>query len=161
MNIFVLDQDISKAAQYACDQHVVKMCTETAQILCTVHHISGTAPEQIPYRSTHARHPCVLWAAENHSNYLWLVEYGLELAKEYTYRYDKIIKSQQVIEWAEEHKPKINKGKLTPHPKCMPEELRLDDVVSSYRNFYNIEKIKFARYARGRNRPYWMENNNG
>lgn len=35
MNIFYLDGDVTKAAQYHCDKHVVKMVLETAQILCT------------------------------------------------------------------------------------------------------------------------------
>ncbi|SER70381.1 hypothetical protein SAMN05421690_10568 [Nitrosomonas sp. Nm51] len=35
MNIFVLDLDIKKCAQYDCDQHVSKMILESAQLLCT------------------------------------------------------------------------------------------------------------------------------
>lgn len=37
MNIFYLDQDPKLCAQYHCDKHVVKMITEYAQIMCTVH----------------------------------------------------------------------------------------------------------------------------
>jgi hypothetical protein len=33
VNIFVLDADPQKAAQYHCDKHVVKMVLETAQLL--------------------------------------------------------------------------------------------------------------------------------
>lgn len=36
MNIFVLDLDPVKCAEYHCDKHVIKMTLETAQILCTV-----------------------------------------------------------------------------------------------------------------------------
>lgn len=35
MNIFVLDLDPGSATRQHCDKHVVKMATETAQILCT------------------------------------------------------------------------------------------------------------------------------
>jgi len=35
MNIFYLDKDPVKAAQYSCDKHVVKMILESAQMLCT------------------------------------------------------------------------------------------------------------------------------
>lgn len=37
LNIFVLHEDPALAAQYACDMHVSKMVTETAQILSTIH----------------------------------------------------------------------------------------------------------------------------
>ena len=43
MNIFYLDEDPLVAARYHCDKHVVKMITETAQMLCTAHReILGT-----------------------------------------------------------------------------------------------------------------------
>ena len=38
MNIFYLDSDIERVVQFHCDSHVVKMCLETAQILCTALH---------------------------------------------------------------------------------------------------------------------------
>ena len=39
MNIFYLDEDPVKAAQYMCDKHVVKMIVESAQILSTAHRV--------------------------------------------------------------------------------------------------------------------------
>lgn len=38
LNIFALDESPILAARYANDMHVSKMTTETAQILCTIHH---------------------------------------------------------------------------------------------------------------------------
>ena len=35
MNLFYLDEDLDKAAQYHVDKHIVKMPLEAAQILCT------------------------------------------------------------------------------------------------------------------------------
>ncbi|MEK9894850.1 MAG: hypothetical protein VW518_00305, partial [Burkholderiaceae bacterium] len=35
MNIFVLDKDLDKCAEYHVDKHIVKMPLEVAQILCT------------------------------------------------------------------------------------------------------------------------------
>ena len=37
MNIFVLDEDPTIAAQMQCDKHVVKMIVESAQMLSTAH----------------------------------------------------------------------------------------------------------------------------
>ena len=39
MNIFYLDKDPKKAAEYSCDKHVVKMILESAQMLCTAHRV--------------------------------------------------------------------------------------------------------------------------
>ena len=39
MNIFVLDLDFKLNAQYHVDQHVVKMPTEAAQMLCTIYRL--------------------------------------------------------------------------------------------------------------------------
>ena len=65
MNIFVLDNDPFKAAEYQCDKHVVKMVLETAQLLCSAH-------ETAPYKRTHYNHPCAIWTRSSLSNYMWL-----------------------------------------------------------------------------------------
>ena len=38
MNIFVLDKDPVISAQMMCDKHVVKMCTESLQMISTIAH---------------------------------------------------------------------------------------------------------------------------
>lgn len=40
MNIFILDNDHQRNAQYHVDSHVVKMPTEAAQMLCTVYRLT-------------------------------------------------------------------------------------------------------------------------
>lgn len=44
MNIFYLDPDPVVAARYHCNKHVVKMVTETAQLLSTAHRLLDGAP---------------------------------------------------------------------------------------------------------------------
>jgi phage-related protein len=78
MNIFILDKDPKKIAMYHNDKHVVKMIVETAQLLCTAHHVSGTNGD-IPYRKTHQNHPCSIWARESIENYNWLLTLLKEL----------------------------------------------------------------------------------
>lgn len=56
MNLFWLDNDPVKLAQYHCDKHVVKMVLETAQILCANQWI--VADRIAPYRKTHREKPC-------------------------------------------------------------------------------------------------------
>jgi hypothetical protein len=158
MNIFVLDRDVRKCAQYHNDKHVVKMILESAQLLCGVHHMVEENTDEVPYRLSHKNHPCSIWARENISNYLWLCELGLELCKEYTHRYEKRHKSQDVIEWCLINLPNIPEEDFTEPPKAMPEEYKVDDVVQSYRNYYLGDKKYFSKWKK-REVPYWFSEN--
>ena len=88
MNIFALHRIPIMAAKMHSDKHVVKMVLETAQILATVHHIHGNGAN-VKYKPTHAKHPCVVWAAASRANYQWLLDLGKQLAREYKMRYGK------------------------------------------------------------------------
>jgi hypothetical protein len=155
MNIFFLDNDVKKCAQYHCDKHVVKMILETAQLLCGAHWATDSQ-YLIPYKMSHKNHPCSIWTRESLSNYILLCELGLELCKEYTHRYDKRHKSQDVIEWCLVHKPNISDIGLTEPAKAMPDEYKTDSVVESYRNYYVGAKLEFATW-KNREKPFWFE----
>jgi hypothetical protein len=133
MNIFFLDYNTQKCAQYHCDKHVVKMILETAQLLCGVHHMTPQVFSEVPYKLSHKNHPCAIWCRESLSNYLYLCDLGLELCKEYSYRYGKRHKSQDIIEWCMINKPKILDLGFTEPPKAMPDEFKVRDVIESYR----------------------------
>jgi hypothetical protein len=156
MNIFILDYDVKKCAQYHVDKHVVKMILEVSQLLCGVHHISGGDSENIPYKLTHKNHPCSIWTRTSLSNYLYLCELGLELCKEYTYRYGKRHKSQEVIEWCLIYKPNVPDVEFTEPAMAMPDEYKVGDVVQSYRNYYMGAKSGFATW-KNRQKPFWFE----
>ena len=51
MNIFVLDPDPVKAAEYYCDKHVPKMCVELYQQLGSAVIRHGATPDQMPLTS--------------------------------------------------------------------------------------------------------------
>lgn len=157
MNIFVLDKDPQKAAQMLCDKHVVKMCLETAQILCTMLSKRGY---KTPYKPTHSNHPCVIWAGANPLNAYWLLLHGYAIGEEYTYRYGKIHKSHAVIEYLASF---VGLGRhsdkpITP-PKtfalAMPEQYKTSDPVESYRAYYIGEKLKIAKWTK-REKPVWI-----
>jgi hypothetical protein len=160
MNIFFLDYDVKKCAQYHVDKHVVKMILETAQLLCGVHHVTAhdTAHDtaHVPYKLSHKNHPCSIWSRESLSNYLYLCELGLELCNEYTYRYGKRHKSQDVIEWCLVNKPNIPDIGFTEPAKAMPDEFKVKSIVQSYRNYYMGAKSGFAVW-KGREKPLWFE----
>lgn len=152
MNIFFLDYDTKKCARYHCDKHVVKMILETAQLLCGAHWVTGS---EAPYKLSHKNHPCSIWVRESLSNYLYLCDLGLELCKEYTYRYGKTHKSQQIIEWCLDKKLNIKDKGFTEPPKAMPNECKLESVIDSYRNYYIKEKKSFAKW-KNREIPNWF-----
>lgn len=157
MNIFVLSTKPERCAQYHCDKHVVKMVLETAQLLSTVHHHSGTyTADRVLYKPTHPHHPCALWLRKSEQNYRWLIQLGLALGREYTYRYDKVHKSMRVIEWAKDHMPQLPQIERTPFVQCMPETCKHADAVTAYRQYYLTEKKHMLTWRR-RGRPWWVE----
>ncbi len=154
MNIFLLDWDIKKCAEYTCDAHVVKMITETAQILCTSYHYTGQGLLS-PYNMTHELHPIVKWVNTSIFNWLWLRELGLELYVEYYYRFGKRHKAGDLI--LDFKLPELPDIGFSIPPICVPEEYKVqNDIIESYRNFYRYDKVRFAKWTK-RNIPYWME----
>ena len=111
---------------------------------------------QVPYKLSHKNHPCAIWSRESLSNYLYLCELGLELCKEYTYRYNKRHKSQDVIEWCLTNLPNIEDKGFTEPAKAMPDEYKVKSVVESYRNYYRGAKNGFASW-KYRDTPEWFE----
>lgn len=120
------------------------MILETAQLLCTIHWKTGSIA---PYRATHSNHPCTKWAGETLENYLWLCMLGLELCKEYTRRYEKTHKTQEVIRWCWDNLPNVPQNGLTAFALAMPPEYVVPgDPVASYRNYYKGAKAKIATW---------------
>ena len=158
MNIFVLDTDVEKAAKWHVDRHVVKMPLETAQMLCTARHELGEAPERIPYRKAYVNHPCTIWARESYANYKWLCNMGIELCKEYNYRYGKVHKCQAVIEDCIKNTPVHNVFEyleLTEYAQAMDEEYKLSDPVLAYRKYYKLGKAHLHDW-KYRDVPEWI-----
>ena len=149
MNIFILDTDPSKAARLHLDKHIVKMPLETAQMLSTVN--GG-----YPYKATHKNHPCTIWARQNKANYKWLVNLGLELCKEYTYRYGKVHKCQAVIEQLQSPPDSVPDGDMTAFAQAMPDECKNEDAVLAYREYYRKHKKHIASW-KNRDVPEWMQ----
>jgi hypothetical protein len=79
----------------------------------------------------------------------------LELCREYTYRYGKRHKSQEIIEWCIINKPNIVDKGFTDPPKAMPDEYKVDSVIESYRNYYIGAKSSFTTW-RNRSKPEWF-----
>ena len=161
MNIFVLDLDPEKAAQYHCDKHVVKMILETAQILSTV--VQSHYHEPLLYRATHKNHPCVIWAGQSWWNIFWLGKLGRALCREFEFRYGKKHKSEVIINKALDASCYLEmtgdneaQENMTPFAQAMPEQYRDPDPVKAYRNYYKNEKAHLLTYTK-REKPSWLE----
>ena len=142
MNIFKLDDNPKLAAQYHNDRHCVKMCLEYAQLLCTTRRERGD--DTAPYRATHKNHPSAVWARESIDNYIWLCDLGIELCEEYTKRYGRRHKCQDVIEDCLDNAPDLPDIGITPLKLAMPDEYKSDCPVKSYRNYYMSDKRHLA-----------------
>ena len=154
MNIFVLDRDPIRCAVMHCDKHVIKMILESAQMLCAAHHVTGSTA---PYKLAHKNHPCTIWVRSSLSNYRWLITMSLELCIEYTRRYGRRHKSQDILEWLQENEPNINDEGLTEWPQCMPDEYKCPDPVQAYHNFYIYDKSRFTKWPENKIPRFFRE----
>jgi hypothetical protein len=154
MNIFYVNEDPVVAAKSLCDKHVIKMILESAQMLSTAHHVFGNPPEGI-YKKTHENHPCNVWIRLSHQHYEWVYDHAIALCKEYTDRYGRVHKTEQLlITLLSEPPTGIPAGCFLAPPQCMPEEYRGLNTVKAYRKYYIGSKAYMATWKRGR--PKWF-----
>jgi hypothetical protein len=157
MNIFFLSTDPAEAAQMSCDRHSIKMILESAQMLSTCLRQHGYDGEEYIYGSTHLNHPSTIWTGKNLANFEWVLSHALALCREYTARYGKFHKSEDILYRCSELREQyIPTGSLTVPPKCMGLEYKIgasnwNDVVASYRNYYRKGK-SYMNKGKG---PQW------
>jgi hypothetical protein len=169
MNIFFLDSDIKKSAEYHVDKHVVKMRLELAQLACTTHHLSGTNPQIIPYKKTHQNHPSAIWARESLANYNYIVDLGLALCDELRYRFNTPNqKCEETLIWLKNNKPNIPDNGLT-KPRLainwdlltinktlqLENESDFDWAIKNYRAYYKHGKQHLYSW-KNRIKPEWL-----
>jgi len=168
MNIFFLSEEPNEAAKMACDRHSIKMILESAQMLSSVlrqhgydektHEDLDSRFEKWIYGITHAKHPSTIWSGKTRANFDWLLEHALALCREYTARYGKFHKSEEILYRCGDLRDFIPEGSLTVPPKCMGLEYKVGtsnwaDVVSSYRKYYRLGK----NYMNKGNGPQWKK----
>ncbi|MCD6045522.1 MAG: hypothetical protein K0R48_685 [Gammaproteobacteria bacterium] len=129
------------------------MILESVQILCTVLHETGLSA---PYKATHKKHPCVIWAGESLENWLWLKGLTAELNKEYCYRFSKEQSHQSFMVSEVLALPPLPSLGITERPLVMPEEYRIvGHPIDSYRRFYAYGKKHLLKYTK-RSPPGWL-----
>lgn len=175
MNIFILsyhtDWEVHMQAQAHshCDRHVVKMITESVQMLSTA--LSDAMPNRAAgiqhithppaTKAAYGNHPCTKWAAESLHNFTYLAHLARALCKEKQHRYPtKPIHSYEL--WIAElitHLPKYTRvPALFPIaiPDCLHAtkltgiHVNLDTAADLYQRYYVTHKSEFASW---KNRP--------
>jgi hypothetical protein len=131
------------------------MLLEGTQILCTVCSKAGI---KVPYKATHHKHPCVLWAGDSIQNWRWLKKLVIALNEEYKYRYCKNMDHKSFIVVNKLFEPKLPNLGLTEFYQAMPKEFRISGCpIQAYRYYYIFTKYKFAKWTR-RRVPKWFKN---
>lgn len=152
MNIFVLDMNVEKCAEYHNDSHVRKMIIESTQLLSNAH---WAVNDSGIYKKAFFNHPCSIWARESIQNYLWLCQLAHALCKEFEYRYDKVHACHEKIHWLMDNIPLLPDIGMTPFVQAMPEYCRCENAVDAYRKYYQEEKKHLAKW-KNRDIPYWI-----
>lgn len=158
MNIFFLHRNARKCAKMHINKHTIKMCLETTQMLCTAHHVLDTGYTP-PYKQGYKNHPCTIWARTSQDNYTWLCELGLELCKEYTYRYNKVHACEKHLLALSQHVPDMLplNGHITPPALAMPDMYKCKgNAIASYRTYYFFDKNYIHAYKK-RDPPLWLK----
>ena len=174
MNIFALSKCPIESAQQMINKHVVKMPTETCQMLHTNALFReytdryGQEPtlarlkqyheetESILMKPAMLNHPSTIWARQSDHNTMWLFEHGMALCEEYSLRYynkrhgtyNRLL--QTPIEYD------ADSSLATPVSIAMFDKYRIPNeygehcweyVIDSYRHYYLEGKWRFAQLS--------------
>lgn len=140
------------------------MILETSQLLYTCLHL--TSPELLKdaplnksgkqgYKPSHKNHPSAIWTRNSLQNYKWLCSLGIELCREYTFRYNKIHSCQKHIEWLSQQTPNLPLISFTQPTPAMPDKYKNNNSIIAYREYYKGEKASFCIWSK-RKIPYWF-----
>tara|TARA_B100001769_G_scaffold108326_1_gene84193 strand:- start:2161 stop:2667 length:507 start_codon:yes stop_codon:yes gene_type:complete len=149
MNIFYLHENPYIAARAQYNKHVVKMVLESAQMLCTAHHVYGSEEQKrlVPYKQAHLNHPSTIWTRQCRDNYMWLWMHMWGLGYQYYKRYNgkthlTITKCADFLRTPPKYIPD---GEFTEPPQAMPEQYKVPGCsITAYWNYYEGEKYTVA-----------------
>lgn len=180
MNIFFLSNDPVEAAQLQCNKHVLKMPTESAQMLSTVHRVcDGYAATRITekgrkltyyhhpelddvlYKTVHVNHPSTIWTRATRANYLWHYQHFVALCDEFEFRYGKphgsFLKLNEILKNPPKNIPDSPLTTFALAMKSNPECQFPEDPVKSYRLFYQTKQHRFKMIWKKRDAPQWFK----
>ncbi len=135
MNIFYTDKNPRKAAMHLDNKRLIKMILESCQIMCSVLNQKGL---QSPYKSTHLKHPSILWVNESSANFQYLIDYTEALLEIYENKFQKIHKCKQVLKEIKE----IFKEEIFQNHKITPIKPAINAPIE-IEEHYHLNILKF------------------
>ena len=166
MNIFAVNDDPLLAARDLPDKLVIKMPTESLQLLTpwafNAHGVYTQKTDGTNYGiKGFAHHPCAKWLYEDPANVHWLLEHAFGMADEYWQRYNKdhgtLYGLNQIRTLVYKNHNKENSKDHTPFVQAMPEEFRIkNNPVQAYRNYINGYK-GYAEWRYSKKPDWWDE----
>lgn len=171
MNIFFTDANPNIAARNLCDKHIPKMIVESAQMLGSALRRHGATDDMMPltkkgtpYKGGYHNHPSTKWVGDSRANYIWMLNHAFTMSMEYSFRFGKRHFCHTALE-------KMNSdacvllipaGNITKFARAFNKELypQLYDeekfsAVEAYREYYHLDKRRFAKWEKGTPAPYW------
>lgn len=155
MEIYVLDEDLTKSVQYLPDTYVIKLSSQMQYMLCTVYYNLGISNElEMICRPVELNSDVSNWLIESLDNWLWLKEYAQLVQKEYQYRFgedkirfDNILERLVAPPLDSKGITRLNKG-ITCHYSSM-------NMINAYRQYFIDYKQHLKQYTR-REVPDWF-----
>ena len=160
MQLFILDHIPKNAASMLCDQHLRKMCLETAQILSSVMFLHGVTPVDGMPKPYNPHHP-VIAALDNQHKINWTVLYNEALQREFLFRFGKAHAYAGLT-------PEYRKALFRENLKIRMEKLSFardfkdiyifePDIVKAYRIYYKYKKSILKRWSYTNTKePDWL-----
>lgn len=160
MNIFVTDKDAKVSAINLDDKRLVKMVLETAQLLATAITLNGG---KATYKPTHLKHPATIWVCQNKANYSWLFDHFISLLDEYTMRFNKKHKCQDLVKEFTEGISYLPEGSLQQFANCTANKSKnisfkhLEEPTEAYKAYLCARWDTDTRIPKWTNRtkPEW------
>lgn len=160
-NLFYLDDDVNKCAKYYCNKHVVKIPLEIAQMLCSIHHEFKTN-KNIPYKDFEGnKQNPYRWIKKSRNNYLWAVNLGFALVKEYEYRYENRVHAvKKTLVWLKNNIPNFQRIEKTRYKMSHYTDKYWTlsiDILLCNRIMYTELKCSKDKWKK-RDKPIWFNN---
>ena len=164
MNIFWTSADPIQAAIALPDRHIVKMPVESVQMLVSAARRHNLAPQVLTiagsiHRGGYAHHPCTIWTGDSRDNAMWLWQHAIALCLEFERRYEHEHAARNQLRQVFSSVIRIPGQGITPPALAMPDDLKSQDAIESYRNWIRF-KVQQAPetfvWHRGRPAPWWI-----
>lgn len=156
MEVYLLDNELKKSAEYLPDKYIVKSSIELKYLLCTVYYNLGINNEYneicepVSLNSDYSN-----WLLESLDNWILVRDYALIIQDEYQYRFgvNKVRFGNTVEGFIN---PPLNKNGITKMNKGIPGYYSNIDIVDAYRQYFIDYKKHIKQYTR-RQVPRWFK----